>query len=819
MRFVRTEYVLKGIFLGLLFFVAMQQPSWLQTGQVAAATLAGLALCLGVAAVVKLREGFRIEGRFLPFLLFLLLESPGLVYGGILVGLAAGAYWVLPGGEDYEARLAYSVTGGALLGVVFGSLQDIENKWYRFGLNLLLASALVAGAISLFGHFGEPGSVPPLNTPDYDEAHFGIILLLGLPFFYLLTFAGREEESEVEIGAMCALMGLGFYLLKLTPAFRALVFLLPLAIFYVYTIRVLPGLRVFKHTLRGMSYSKIGRQREALLSLRRALELDPQNKLAREALWSVHRNMDLAALVRDRETLALIDLDLCLERAAGLLMRPPTPPNLAEAGRLLHLVESQRPSARCTVAYWRAVAATHAKQFDEAGRQLDEILDPARHGPDDADRLRILLPTWQLALTLKEELRQRVGQPQLQLPGRRMEAIAAVERHLAQNVDDPAGWSLKRILYQDVNEEQYRAAQIDGQPAPGFDHAYAHQLGMALVSDPVRWQRGAQYLRMAARGLPANGPTIFIQIARAEEKAGNIDAAWHNYELARNVGRAVGPKNLSPEDRQAYFGTVKMLGDSAREQGRLDAAIENYQLYSEYDRSGVDTLRTLADLYEKKGDALSALHATELALVYNGKDKDLLDRKDKYYYSVMPADLQSRLETARKGFDVDYCVRKARSLLDYPGDDLEVVDWATHLLELAALVQPASPAVKVLLARARLRRGERDEALGLFEDVFNNRPEKFASHEDEQSFYLSSRILGDMYLQELGKPDLAVKCFLTFRESSKSGADTLYKLGQAYEQLGDLAKAKKYYEHVTAYESHPMAPEAREALYRLQGSA
>ena len=35
----------------------------------------------------------------------------------------------------------------------------------------------------------------------------------------------------------------------------------------------------------------------------------------------------------------------------------------------------------------------------------------------------------------------------------------------------------------------------------------------------------------------------------------------------------------------------------------------------------------------------------------------------------------------------------------------------------------------------------------------------------------------------------------------------------------DLAKAKKYYEHVTAYESHPMAPEARDALYRLQGSA
>ena len=34
--------------------------------------------------------------------------------------------------------------------------------------------------------------------------------------------------------------------------------------------------------------------------------------------------------------------------------------------------------------------------------------------------------------------------------------------------------------------------------------------------------------------------------------------------------------------------------------------------------------------------------------------------------------------------------------------------------------------------------------------------------------------------------------------------------------LGDRIRAKKCYEHVTAFDSHPLAPDAREALYRLQ---
>jgi TolA-binding protein len=106
----------------------------------------------------------------------------------------------------------------------------------------------------------------------------------------------------------------------------------------------------------------------------------------------------------------------------------------------------------------------------------------------------------------------------------------------------------------------------------------------------------------------------------------------------------------------------------------------------------------------------------------------------------------------------------------------------------------------------------------MLEAVYSHKPEKFASGEDEESWYMCCRLLGETYLNEMSRPDLAIPCFIEYRKSSKSGADTLYKLGQAYEQTGDTVRAKKCYEHVTSYGSHPLAPDAREALYRLQSS-
>src|SRR5262249_5808275 len=151
-----------------------------------------------------------------------------------------------------------------------------------------------------------------------------------------------------------------------------------------------------------------------------------------------------------------------------------------------------------------------------------------------------------------------------------------------------------------------------------------------------------------------------------------------------------GAKSLADAERHAYFSALKYLSDDAMARGDLDAAVENLHLFTEYERSGVETLRTLAEMHERRGDPLSALRVTDQALLYNGKDKELLERKDRYYYSVMPADLTARLEAVRAGFDVAYCVRRTRTILDGRYEGVEWLDVANHLIQLALIAQPAN---------------------------------------------------------------------------------------------------------------------------------
>src|SRR5262249_24617503 len=147
------------------------------------------------------------------------------------------------------------------------------------------------------------------------------------------------------------------------------------------------------------------------------------NKLARDHLWALHRAMDLKELVHEPETLALVDLDLCLARASALLLAAkPGEEKLKEANHLLDLVLSQRPALKPIATYWQAVALTHGKQLDQAAEKLGSLLDPAQNSPDDEARKKVLMQAWQLALTLHPELNRRVGTPQLTLPGRRLEA-------------------------------------------------------------------------------------------------------------------------------------------------------------------------------------------------------------------------------------------------------------------------------------------------------------------------------------------------------------------------------------------------------------
>src|SRR5437016_3589133 len=111
MRWQKTEFLLKGIYLGLLLYVALQGPTWADVGQVALFTFGGLVLFLGIAAYSKLREGYRVRGRLAPFILFLLLDNPGLVYAGVMLGLTVGAFSIRRGDAD-NWKLFGGVGGG-----------------------------------------------------------------------------------------------------------------------------------------------------------------------------------------------------------------------------------------------------------------------------------------------------------------------------------------------------------------------------------------------------------------------------------------------------------------------------------------------------------------------------------------------------------------------------------------------------------------------------------------------------------------------------------------------------------------------------------
>ncbi len=553
MNWFRAEYIFKGLFLGLMLYAALDQAAvppgdktWTNFAWINGAAAVGLAAALALAAGIKLRQGFRTRGKLHLFLLFLLLESPWLIYLGVFAGSIFGIYWIHSGSWD-DPLLLPILGSGAVFGVVMALVRQTPHKLMRLTYGLILAAVAAAGVLFWLGQFGDFGQLPKLPSLNLGsqgqpltQIVFATQMLAGAVMLYMLVVAGREDESEVDAAAVCCglAVSVGIY----TRTFLGgeslehigyIFYLIPLGMYFVYAVRALPWLRVVKHSFRGLSFARVGRYRRALQSLRRALQLDPNNKLAREGFWDIHQSLDLNAVANDPQTLALVDLDLCLERAGSLLVQgTPSTAQLTEAHRLLDLAQRLRPALQPPIDYWRAVAHTHAHQYDEAAAELARLLDTTHYGRDNPQRLSVLLPAWQMGLTLSEELRKRVGLPQLGQPGRRMEAIAAAERRLADRSEDEAAWGLKRILYSELTEPEYFQTMGDQSPSPGappaFDYNYVQQLGLALIDDGVRWQRGGEYLRMAAHGMPTLGPTLFLQIAQAQPRVGKVEEARHN---------------------------------------------------------------------------------------------------------------------------------------------------------------------------------------------------------------------------------------------------------------------------------------------------
>ena len=157
MTWLPSEYLLKGIFLGLLLFAALSAGAdpW-TAGRVGLWLVGGLMVGLTIAAVRKVREGFRVAGRPLTFLLFLLLESPTLVYAGSILGLAGGALAIRP---DDSSRLMFAcIGGGAALGLGLMWLRAVPNALHRLVIGLVAAAALVGAAVFAIEQYPDGGA-------------------------------------------------------------------------------------------------------------------------------------------------------------------------------------------------------------------------------------------------------------------------------------------------------------------------------------------------------------------------------------------------------------------------------------------------------------------------------------------------------------------------------------------------------------------------------------------------------------------------------------------------------------------------------------
>lgn len=880
------EYILKGLFLGLWVFFALQIPAdgtaarvdiaWV-VGWVAAGLLVGL---LG-GSVLQMTRGVRPWHNWLAFPLLVLLESPTFVYGGILGGLTLAVLSGAPGAEPWAGPLAgvfglsfddirhltsrtlpeddprkgrlpgdwlgYCVVGGALLGYALYRFRQITDAWRRFAAGL----AIAAVAVYLIGRFVSSEATAHLPSLSDPAARFnlGLYILLGLPFFYLLTFCGEAEESEAEIMALCAALGASLHLMDLPGSIprvgAAVTLLLPVTVYFIYATWVMPGLRVFKHVLRGYAYLNLGRLRLALAFFRRALELDPASPLARQGLTTLHYALTPTRLDHDPELLAELDFSLCLDRAAALLMPevpPPRPEDRAEAERFLNLVAQRAPAYLARVDYLRTISLLHAKDYDGAAATLARLLNPETPGYDPEVRRQVLFDAWDLALRLHPKLVERLGFAELNRPGRRMEAIAAVERQLRADPNHPVAREYRTLLYAQLSEGEFMAAAAHGLPQD-FSYEYVEQLGLALVDDPdpQRRERGMGYLRIAARGLPARAPGLYAKLAAVCEAHGDADAARKALESVKRAGQAVGPRQLAADQRACYLEALRQLAARAEARGdelaaaaaearsrgdeagatarqaeahqHYEAAIADLRQYLEDGGSAaLDTYRRLAGLYAKTHDALNALLMTETGLTYDSTDADLLAKRDSYYYSVEPQRLEKVKDQIARWFDVGYCVRKATALLNAKTDDPDILDWADHLTRLAQVMKPDSHAVRLARARVLLRRGDRQAGVQILEDL---READKGSGDEQDAWYAATKLLGQLYLEEFGRPDLALKCFLDYRDYHKSGADTLYQIARCYEALGDPVRAAGYYNQVTGYEGHPLYWDAKDALRRL----
>src|SRR5580692_5958218 len=93
----RNEYILKGLFLGLWAFFALEvlgdtSRAWVGIAWVLGWVCSGLLVGLILGAALQISRGLRPSTNWLAFPIVVVLESPTFIYCGIMFGLIGGIF-------------------------------------------------------------------------------------------------------------------------------------------------------------------------------------------------------------------------------------------------------------------------------------------------------------------------------------------------------------------------------------------------------------------------------------------------------------------------------------------------------------------------------------------------------------------------------------------------------------------------------------------------------------------------------------------------------------------------------------------------------
>ena len=313
-------------------------------------------------------------------------------------------------------------------------------------------------------------------------------------------------------------------------------------------------------------------------------------------------------------------------------------------------METIWPKLISHVIYYRAVATVHAGESTRPADCSTTCLIRKAGSPDDAAQERSFSTPGNSCCCVhpsSQATRGRAADSPCRAGAWRRSARSNVNWPYSRT--KPAFWSFAKTLYADLQEAEYsEAAKTVRRPISRM--RYAEELGHAMIAAiRIIGGAGAEFLRMAANGRRCGGRSIFAGLAEAYAKAGETAASDALFASTfATAGLEVGLPNLPPDQRTIYFNTVKRLADEAAARDELDEAIYNYSLATQRPRQRRADFARLGRNVRKKERHLQRDADHGKGPRYDGRDPDLLAKKDKYYYSLEPAERSPAREGRRQ---------------------------------------------------------------------------------------------------------------------------------------------------------------------------